>query len=45
MEMSKQSWVDIVEMPVQRLYGYMKWKDKLEEEKQKLMEEEASKAG
>ncbi len=43
MELSKQSYLEIIEMPVKRLHDYLKWKDKLEEEKQKIMEEEASK--
>jgi len=40
MEMSKQSYVDIVAMPVQRFYSYLKWKSDLEEEKKKIITEE-----
>jgi len=40
MEMSRQSYNDVVSMPVKRFYNYLKWKTDLEEEKQKLMEEE-----
>lgn len=40
MEMSRQSYNDVVNMPVKRFYNYLKWKTDLEEEKQKLMEEE-----
>jgi len=40
MEMSKQSYKDIVSMPVQRFYSYLKWKSDLEEEKKKMMTEE-----
>ena len=43
MELSKQSYVDTVQMPVQNFYGYLKWKSKLEEEKQKRIEEETKK--
>jgi len=40
MEMSKQSYNDIIEMPVQRFYAYLKWKSDLEEEKKKMVAEE-----
>jgi len=39
MEMSKQSYPDIMDMPVKRLYNYLKWKTDLEDDKQKLIEE------
>jgi len=39
MELSKQSWDDVMNMPVQRLHDYLKWKTDLEEEKQKLIKE------
>jgi len=40
MEMSKQSYGEIVMMPVQRFYSYLKWKSDLEEEKKKMVTEE-----
>lgn len=40
MEMSKQSYDEIMKMPVQRFYGYLKWKSDLEEEKKKMIAEE-----
>ena len=40
MEMSKQSYEDVVSMPVQRFYNYLKWKSDLEEEKKKMLAEE-----
>ena len=43
MEMSKQSYNDIMLMPVKRFQNYMKWKNNLEEEKQKLILEEVHK--
>ena len=43
MEMSKQSYVEVMNMPVKRLYDYLEWKVKLEEEKRKMMDEETSK--
>lgn len=43
MELSKQSYVDTVNMPVKKLYDYLKWKTELEESKQKEMEENAGK--
>ena len=45
MEMSKQSYIETVMMPVQRFQDYLKWKTQLEEEKQKRYEEEAKKYG
>jgi hypothetical protein len=45
MEMSKQSYVECQLMPMKRLQDYMKWKDKLEREKQKQLDEEASQYG
>jgi len=45
MEMSKQSWIDTMMMPVKTFSDYLKWKSTLEEEKKKLMEEEAAKGG
>ena len=43
MEMSKQSYNETVEMPVNRFYNYLKWKSDLEEEKRKMITEEISK--
>lgn len=45
MEMSGQSYTDTILMPVQRFYKYLKWKTKLEEEKQKRFDEEAKQNG
>lgn len=42
MELSKQSYTDVCQMPVKRFFDYLKWKSKLEEEKQKKMGEEMS---
>jgi len=39
MEMSNQSYLDITMMPVKRFNDYLKWKVKLEDEKQKTIEE------
>lgn len=39
MEMSKQSYSEVMMMPVQRFYNYLKWKSDLEEEKKKMMAE------
>jgi len=43
MEMSKQSYQQVMMMPIYKFYAYIKWKSNLEEEKQKMMEEEANK--
>jgi len=40
MEMSKQSYGEIVRMPVKRFYSYLRWKSELEEEKKKMVTEE-----
>jgi hypothetical protein len=40
MEMSKQSYIDVISMPIQRFYSYLKWKSDLEEEKKKMVAEE-----
>lgn len=40
MEMSKQSYEAIIEMPVQRFYNYLKWKSDLEEEKKRMLAEQ-----
>ena len=43
MEMSKQSYIEIMNMPVIKFYNYLKWKSNLEEEKQKMINEEVEK--
>jgi len=42
MEWSKQSYVEVCNMPIQRLYDYLKWKTDLEEKKKQLLEEQTS---
>jgi len=39
----KQGYLDIMLMPVKRFLNEIKWKSELEEEKQKLMQEEENK--
>jgi hypothetical protein len=43
MELSKQSYKDTVLMPVKRFRDYMVWKVKLEESKQKKIDEQMKK--
>lgn len=43
MEMSGQSYDEVSNMPVQRFMDYIKWKTKLEEEKNKKIKEEIDK--
>ena len=43
MELSNQSFPDVVSMPIKKFYDYMKWKTELEEEKQRRIEEETKK--
>lgn len=43
MEMSKQAYQNVVDMPIKRFYNYLKWKTDLEEDKKKMMEEEIAK--
>ena len=43
MEMGKQSYSETMSMPVTRFYNYLKWKIKLEDEKQKMISEEVNK--
>ena len=43
MEMRKQSYIEVVNMPIIKFYNYLKWKSKLEEEKQKMILEEVEK--
>ena len=45
MEMSKQSYVECLSMPYKRFKDYMEWKVKLEDEKQKKINEEMNKHG
>jgi hypothetical protein len=40
MEMSKQGYQDVVDMPIKRFYNYLKWKSDLEEDKKKMIEEQ-----
>lgn len=40
MEMSKQSYQEVMAMPVKKFYDYLKWKSDLEEEKRKMIQEE-----
>ena len=42
MEMSSQSYEEVINMPVSRFYEYLKWKSKLLEDKRKAMEEETA---
>jgi len=39
MEMSGQSYLEVVSMPVRRFYDYVTWKAKLEEEKRKIIKD------
>ena len=39
MEMSKQSYKDIITMPLQRFYNYLSWKSKFDDEKNKMIDE------
>jgi hypothetical protein len=45
MEMCKVAYSDILIMPVLRFYNLIKWKARLEEEKQKLINENMKKKG
>jgi hypothetical protein len=40
MELSKQSYPDVTNMPVTRFHNYLKWKIKLDEDKKKMLDEE-----
>jgi len=40
MELSKQGYQDVVDMPIKRFYNYLKWKTDLEEDKKKMIEEQ-----
>lgn len=39
MELSKQSYFEVILMPVKRFRNYLKWKEELEAEKEKLIME------
>jgi len=41
--MSKQSYDQVVAMPIKRFYNYLKWKSDLEEEKQRMILDEVGK--
>jgi len=41
--MSRQSYSDVMKMPIKKLKDYIAWKTNLEEEKKKMMEEQGSK--
>jgi len=43
MEMSRQSYIETIMMPVKRFQDYLKWKSELEEERRKMIREESSK--
>ena len=43
MELGKQPYSTVIEMPIQRMNKYLKWKSDLEEEKKSMMEEEIKK--
>jgi len=40
MEMSKQSYIETIMMPVKRFQDYLKWKSDLEDERKKMIQEE-----
>ena len=40
MEMSKQGYQDVVDMPIKRFYNYLKWKTDLEDDKKKMIDEQ-----
>lgn len=44
-ELTRSPYGDIMLMPINRFYDFLKWKSKLEEEKQKQMEEEFKNVG
>ena len=43
-EMCKQPYTDIMNMPVKRLYDLLKWKADIEEEKSKIMKDQKLKS-
>ena len=42
-EMSKQSYDQVIAMPIKRFYNYLRWKSDLEDEKQKMILDEVGK--
>jgi hypothetical protein len=42
MEMGRQQYTSVIEMPVGRMTRYVQWKAKLEEDKAKLLQQQAS---
>ncbi|GIU69031.1 MAG: hypothetical protein KatS3mg002_0267 [Candidatus Woesearchaeota archaeon] len=44
METSRQSYIEVIQMPVSRFKNYLHWKIKFEEEKRKKIEEEMEKS-
>jgi hypothetical protein len=40
MEMAKQPYTDTVEMPITRFQNYLRWKIKLEEDKNKALSDQ-----
>lgn len=43
MELGKQQYDVIMNMPLKRFYSYLKWKVELEEEKKRIIKEEEEK--
>jgi len=39
MELSGQSYIEVVQMPVKKMYDYLKWKTELEDSRQKEIHE------
>ena len=44
MEMSRQSYQDVVMMPVKKMFDYLKWKSSLEDSKRKILQEKQAEA-
>lgn len=42
MELGKQQYTSIIQMPIKRFNDYLKWKSDLEDEKAKLMKEKTA---
>lgn len=42
MELSHQSYNEVMAMPVKKLFDYLKWKNSLEDSKRKILEEKAA---
>ena len=43
MELTKQGYLQVLMMPVNRFYNFLKWKAELEKEKQKIINENIAK--